>query len=340
MMENTTKFDQAIYNSLLSYWIRNITISSILFAASLYLLVALMYHQVKVEKSIKQKFKQIPLATRYRILSRYTCNACAIASIFFHVIAFGGLTLSGNQFIFNLSWQQSTADYTCDVLSRFGIFFFGLTTNFFILFLWLRQRIFYVHPSMKVMNFKFFIKSLSFTILFASLLSFLSVCFSFMIAIPYQFFNNDCILKFGISKNFMILVMVWLLTSTLAQTSLLVLFVYPIYKLKGQRNNEKVTALRRDAIKAVVLASISLLNDLLSCSVAVFGKFNSTLSVLLGSLNLVINQLVAVVCFRNWKQLLWPWNATANRSLKDNDEVSPTIDKELTTNVEIKSTYV
>ena len=61
MMENTTKFDQAIFNSLSSYWISDVTISGILFSVSLYLLVALLYHQVKVEKSIKQKFKQISL---------------------------------------------------------------------------------------------------------------------------------------------------------------------------------------------------------------------------------------------------------------------------------------
>ena len=304
-------------------------------------MVALMYHQVKVEKSTKQKFKQIPLELRYRILSRYTCNACAFASIFSHVIAFGVLTLSGNKIIFNLSWHQSTADYICDVLSCFGIFFFGLNANLFILFLWLRQRIFYVHPCMEMMNFKFAIKSLSFTILFASLLSFLSVCFSFMVVIRYRFSKNDCALKVGLHKDFEKLVVAWSLTSILVQISLLFLFVYPIYKLKGRRNNERVAKLRRDAIKAAVLASICFLTDLLSCIVvASFSESNANLRVLPGSLNLVINQLVAVVCFPQWKQFLWPWNAIANRSLKNRDEVSPTTVNELTSNVEIKSSDV
>ena len=341
MMENTTKFDAALYNSLSSYWISNITILGVLCTASLYILVALMYHQVKVEKSIKQKFKQIPLEKRYRILSRYTCNVCSIASICTHVIGFAVLTLSGNKIIFNLSWQQNTADLVCDVLSRLSIFFFCLNANLFVLFLWLRQRIFYVHPCMKMMNFKFAIKSFSFTILGLSLLSFLSVCFSFLILIRSQFLKNDCVLKVRNLKEFEKLTVAWSSTSILVQISLLFLFVYPIYKLKGQQNNERVVAMRRDAIKAVVLASICFLTDLLSgLGVAIFSESTGNLMVLSGGINLVINQLVSVVCFRHWKQLLWPWNATADRSLKDNDEVSPTTVNELTTNVEIKSSDV
>jgi len=148
-------FNETMYKFRPAIWISDLAISSFLALVSLYLLVALIFHQLKVEKPRKQGFFQLPLEKRYRLLSLYICIFIDVASFIRHVNSMGLLLVEGNAVFSNASmFLTTTAAAACNILPPIGNITLTIGSGFVYLFLWFRQRIFYVHSSLKVLNNK------------------------------------------------------------------------------------------------------------------------------------------------------------------------------------------
>ena len=136
-------FNETIYRFRPGIWINDLVLSSFLALVSLYLAIALLYHQIKVEKRLKDGLFRLPIEKRYGVLSKYTCIAIAIASIIRHINSIGLLLVEGSAVYSNASMLQVTAaGVVCDVLPPIGNVALTVGSGLVYLFLWFRQRVF------------------------------------------------------------------------------------------------------------------------------------------------------------------------------------------------------
>ena len=99
--------------------------------------------------------------------------------------------------------------------------------------------------------------------------------------------------------------------SILIQLCLLRLFIYPLLKptiqLRNQNQTPRGNFFIRKVKKAVVLAMICFVTDILSCLVliALFEE-NTNNPTFPYSTNPVITHLATIFWFEDWKEMLWP----------------------------------
>ena len=326
-MENLTNYNETSYIFKREVWISNIVLRIIFLMVSLYLFTAQVYHQVKVEKPMKVKFLQLKLERKYSVLSRYTYIAISVFSVIWYFNGFGLNALEGFTIFFNESTQQSSAvDVACYILPLIA----GIANtvgNFFIyVFLWLRQSIFYVHSSCKIL-YNTYLKSFSFSILIFFFLFVVSLLFAYLIKVRFTINKAGFCqvqVRNGDSNAYLQILTAWTIASILIQVSLLGLFICPLLKqaswqqkLSGKRTKKsmKNNRMLRRVKKAVVLASICLVTDILTVVATrlAFEENKNNFSFMY-DINLAINQLVTIACFDHWKKLLWPWNTKCLRT--------------------------
>ena len=320
-MENLTNYNETSYIFRREVWITNILSRITFLVVSFYLFVALVYHQVKVEKPKEVKFLQLTLEQKYGVLSRYTCITTSVFSVIWYASGFGLNTLEGFTIFFNESTQQSSAaEVACYLLPLIA----GIATtvgNFSInIFLWLRQNIFYVHSSLKIL-YNTCLKAFSYSALIFFFLFVVSLVFAYLIKV--QFTLNvagfcQVQVRNGDSNAYLQILTASTIASILIQISLLGLFIYPLLKqaswqrkLSGKKTkkSKKNSCVQKRVKKAVILASVCLITDILTVVATrlAFEENKNNFSFMY-DINLAINQLVTIACFDHWKKLLWPWN--------------------------------
>ena len=253
-MENITECTGLGFK--LEYWITNITICSLVSLIFLYILLALLYHEIKVEKPRQIGFLQLPIEKRYRVLSRYTCISIAIASFVLFVSSASYWSVEGIE-IFTGSYQTS-AETVCIVFNPTFDVGFTVGNGLVYTFLWLRQRVIYVHPSLKVLNNKY-VSAFSFIVLILWILFWISLLIAYLMNAQYRLNRKTgCNLDKDSAKPYNEIVFTWTAVSTSMQISMLILFIYPILKQARWRDQQNNLNLMRRVKKAVVFASICL----------------------------------------------------------------------------------
>ena len=314
-----------------SVWINDLVISSILVIVSLYLLVALLYHHFKVEKRLKEGFFQLSQEKRYGLLSKYTCICIGFVSLIRILNSIALLAVEGiSVFPNSLTLQVESAETACDVVAPIANFALTLGSGLVYLFLWFRQRVFYVHSSLKVLNNKC-VRFFSFAIIFCWILGWISLIIAYFIEVRYQYDENGvCQFEEGIILPYAYIIVSWCVLSIMMQIGLLGLFLYPILKrrlwIDQQQQSGRNDPLIKRVKKAVILASICLGTDVLSVVVLfVIYEEDTNSAVFMYSVNLVINHLVTIVCFDYWKRLLWPWNVKCKLCSKKPEKTPPSV---------------
>ena len=314
-MENLTNFNHSaklfVFQS--DVWLLDVVINGILVVVSLYLLLALTFHQLKIAPPRKDRFLRLSTENRYKVMSKYTCIVIAVASLFRHCIAFGSSWvvryLAKNNLTFS---QEQSIEMICKPIEPLINFFLTIGIALVYQFLWFRQRIFFVHPSLKMFSHSY-IRYFSFGVIIAWFLCYITLSFAYFVLVRYRYeANAGCLVEGSSTIPYSKIIITWGAMSIMVQLALLFLFIYPIAKqakCQGQSKNKHNSGLMRRVKKATILTSICLVTDILSVFTSeLLSNENASDPTFDFGVNLVINHLVTIACFDHWKQLLWPWN--------------------------------
>ena len=289
--------------------------------------MALVYHQMRVEKPRKEGFLRLPVEKRYSLLSKYTCILIGFASVMRHMNSIAVLAVEGSAVFSNVSKLESNpaAKTACDVLPGIGNILLTIGGGLVFLFLWFRQRVFYVHASLKVLNNKY-LKAVSFAVIIVWIMAWIALFIAYFVEVRYQFDNKiGCLIVAGTDVPYALLAFVWTGLSIIMQIALLALFIHPILKRtlwQDQQKNDRNTSLMRRVKKAIVLTSVCLGTDIFSVVVLVLiYQENTNSAVFMYSVNLVINHLATIACFDNWKKMLWPWSVKFRKAKNVHESV-------------------
>ena len=315
-MENETLFNNTQSFISQETWIAYIVFTSILAVISTYLLITLLYHQIRIEKKTTERFSYLSVEKRYSLISYYLCIFVAIFSITFQLVSVAELTVDGKAYLNSGSMRQFIAsEILCNALFHTAgfVFVFG---NFMVnLFLWFRQRIFYVQPCLKIL-FSKCLRVFSFAVLIIYLLIVTTLSVIYLVDVRLEV-NEAGVCQFKLdssgdtSKGKNIFVG-WSVSSILMQIMLLGLFIYPLLKRalwQRKLSNERKFYLIKKVKKAVILTSLCLITDIVADVLLILAdEENANNATFMYSVNIVVNLLVMIACFDYWKKLLWPWN--------------------------------
>ena len=291
---------------------------------SLYLLLALIYYQLRVNKRTTKRFLELSLEERYCASLKYACIIIAIASALHQSCFFGYLilpTLAGKEV---LLLQENTLIIICNVFPKLSDAALCFGSCFIVLYFWFRQRIFYVHSSLAMMDFTHG-KRLGLAILIVYGFFLVFQLIAYLITVQYRYHAGSCLVRENSADYITILNSTWTVISVLMHITLLGLFVYPIRQLSlwKEQQSEKIRCLQKTAKKAAVFALICFLSDalpVLLVSLTSLYEENATVPTFLNSTNLIINQLATIFYFDHWKKLLWPWSAAVLCEALHNDK--------------------
>ena len=315
-MENLTNSSEEAFTFRRSIWIANLAVSSLLSVVSIYIFAALVYHDIKVLGKRNEKFFQLSLEKKFAVISRYICILIAFISLIRNVNSVGLSAMEKEAITSNLTQQQTTAiQRACEVTPRIGISAVTLGTGLVYLFLWFRQRVFYVHPSMKVLNNKL-VRGTSLGVIVVWCLYYIPLTLCYFILIQYVFSpKGGCLVVGSTSMMYLYLIVSWTIVSVLMQIALLGLFIFPIIKraLWGSKETSHNSILLQRVRKAIVITLVCLLSDIISAAITwATNQPNATSFFTIYSLNLTVNHLAAIACFDYWKTMLWPWKMSQN----------------------------
>ena len=318
-MENVTDFNETAFVFRQGVWINDVVFNCIFFMVSIYLSIALVYHQAKVEKPKETKFLQLTLERKYIVLSKYTCISIAVFSALWNLSELVLNILEVFTVFPNDSTQQrSAAEVACNLFFILAAFAVSLGNFFVYFFLWLRQSIFYFHSSLNFL-YNTYLKVFSFSVLISYLLFGIGLMSAYLIKVRYSL--NDaghCEIQVESADEtaYLKILLSWNIVSILMQIMLLGLFIYPLLKqaswqnkVFGEGSKKMDQSMLKRVKKAVVLASVCLITDILTAlAVGLVFEKNTNSSFFMYDINLAINHLVTIACSDNWKKLLWPWS--------------------------------
>ena len=302
VMANLTLSNQSEVVMLRFYErIIDISFTVILMLVSFYLLLALAFHQLKIEQPQTNKFNTLTIEQKYGVLSKYTCILIGFASFLRQSSSFAELWIEFYSINYNLSLsQESMIAPACKALPALFNFALTIGTGMVFVFLWFRQRILYIHPSLKMLNNKC-LEIFSIGIIVVWLLFYIALCPTYFTLVRFYYVAKiGCLVEDDTLDSNNHLTIFWMAVSILMQLSLLFLFVYPILTRTTRRGHQsseqRSTALMRRVKKAIVLTSIAFGTDIVTIMIEriFWTKFHF-------GTNLVINHLVTIACFDNWK---------------------------------------
>ena len=158
-MKNVSNGNQ-IYNFNYDIWHADIITIGILTMLSVYITAALIYHEARIV-SKKDKFSRLPIDYKFALISRLLCILIPVISLFQNFILCEireeptGITSTAH---------KNATQLQCEVVAKLGNVLLTLGVAFVYLFLWSRQRLFFVHPSLKALSNKF-VKIISYGII-------------------------------------------------------------------------------------------------------------------------------------------------------------------------------
>ena len=338
-MENVSDSNETSLDVKTDLWLADVVISFALLVFACYLFVALMYHKLKVENPIREDFFSLSTEKRYRFLSSYTCIVIGCFSVIRQIYAVGSKLAEHRALSANETLEENTIELFCKVFPSIGNVAITFGGGACYVFLWFRQRVFYVHPSLKVLSNKF-VNFVSYLIIAAWLLYCVCLHGAYFTIVRHHFKRPaGCVVEERFYASYTKIVISWTVVSILMQIGLLFLFIYPITKTakwKGQQQRDINSSLLQRVKKAIILTSICLVTDVLTIIVRTFLiSINGSIILFIFSSNLVVNHMVTIACFDYWRKLLWPWSFRLRNAFTGKQKtkiyVSPNLDNATTT---------
>ena len=287
--------------------------SIILALFSIYIATSLIYHHLMLEHSKNEKFSMLALEKKFALISKFICILIAVISAIRNANSMGLLivvkTAAYNDIdILRIDILQTA----CKILPRIGILTLTIGTGLVYLFLWFRQRVFYIHPSINILNNRL-VRAISWGIILVWFLYYVLAMVYYLILAQYQFYHNGGCLVIADDYSSLIYFYVgisWAIVSVLMQIALLGLFIFPIIKRtlwRSKEANQNLLLFKR-VKKAIIITAVCLISDILSAFIT-WATATPNVTSFLGiySINLFINHLATVACFDHWKLLLLPW---------------------------------
>ena len=337
-MKNRSNATDDMFSFIPELWTANLVISAILTVFSIYISAALIYHYVRVQRSKNEGFLMLSLEKKFSVISRCICIFIAVISVIRNINSIALLALEKVAVDNKTMLPTNVMQNACKVLPRVGISAVTLGTGLVYLFLWFRQRVFYIHPSINILNNRW-VRGISMSIILVWFFYYIPSTLCYFTLVQYQFNEEGgCLVDNLTSRNYLFIIISWLIVSVIMQIALLGLFIFPIIKrtLWGNEEMSRHSMLLQRVKKAIIITIICLISDILSASVTWFlQRPNVTSLFVLYSLNLTINHLATVACFDNWKLMILPWNFKPNdknRPYKSDATHSGTKDKTSLTN--------
>ena len=304
------------YNFRWGVWTCDIVGSSILLLVSLYIFVALLYHQIKVQKPTSNRFFQLTPAEQYFVASRYICVSIAFFTIVRNVTnVISGVLVEEIGIVSYISLKEAgISEVFCNFLRKLCNFALTVGSALVYSFLWCIQRIFYVHPSLKVIE-STILHYFSNDAIKVWLIPYVFLHVVYFTTISYRY-NKSGICQFEMNSGEDIdygkLIFTWVVVSAMMQICLLGLFLTPIYKrskwLNDQQNRQSFSLMKKIK-KAALLASVCIFTELFAGLILIiFFEENANTLTVPYSFNLVINHLAIIAYFDNWRDMLWPWH--------------------------------
>lgn len=319
-MNFTTPSDQeTVFVFKFNIWITNLVFHVLLTFVSLYLISALIYHEVKVEKK-RDHFFDLSTEKKYAILSKGICIFISFMSLLRNLNSVGFLWMEISAVSRNSSFDSSLI-LACRVLPKSGNVILTAGVGFVYLFLWFRQRVFYIHPSLKVLN-NLTTRIMSSAVALVWLTCFLSLLIAYFIVVHYDLvLGGGCLVKSTSILSYLGIILSWGAVSLIIQIALLLLFIYPIMKKMSWTSAAATrnSVLLKRVKKAVFLTVTCMISDILSAILPpAFFKENENDLFFFYSINLTVNHMVTIACFDHWKKLIWPWKSDKSMVDKKN----------------------
>ena len=308
---------QRIFNERI--WITDVTLIGFLGIASGYLIASLLFFE------LKRKVKRTPgnKEHRLRTTAKKICIATAISSLFYNLVSL--CTLTVERFVSDgRTIDTAQLEVACQILPRFGLLGVYVGTGLVYLFLWCRQRVFYISPSLKELNNKK-VKIVSYFVLGLWICYFVPTAIVYCGIVRYKMLRpGGCLVAVNSLLVYRDILISWVSVSVFLQISFLGLFVNPIINHTriqveySTRSSPMVssssTKLIRRVKRASFLTFMCLISDALSAAVTILAyRIDSNNLTFTYNLNLVLNLLAIIGCFDNWVTLVWPWNVSGKR---------------------------
>lgn len=184
------------------------------------------------------------------------------------------------------------------------------------LFLWVRQRVLYVHPVLVVLNGKR-LSIVSYVVLSAWLILTVGLVVSGFILLQYEYYEHvGCVIRKANRKHLIGLFLSFVFIGSFIQVLLVALFIYPIVKQSnisihffGKKNVSRSSSRAGCLVKKSIILSTACL--VFNIAWVIFPvlvhrneKGNSIFSY---GICLTINVILIICYFDYWKLLLWHW---------------------------------
>ena len=302
-----------------SVWLIEFVVTAVVLVITLYLIIAIAFRWLKCGRESSRKHR-----SRENKLSNTTKKICVVISVLtllYQILSMGYLLLEKR--VANEK-PDSSPDYLeifCHVLPRARVSILIVATGLTYLFLWERQRVFYISPSLKTLNSKF-IKVTSYLVFIFWIAYFIPIIIIYCSTVNYELeLPVTCRPGRDSLPRYRNIIVSWHIVSVLMQFALLGLFINPLWNrvvilnnntrrsTKKGRGSKKVsvTGLMNRIRRAVILTIVCLVSDILSgVSVILLYQLNSNNFSFPYNVNLIVNLFATIGCFDNWQMIIWP----------------------------------
>ena len=308
---NITEFNvNEIFQKISLYLLISSTLNTILAFLSLYLLMVLSFYFYKNKSKLNlfifpHKKMNYPTISKiiFLVVNILVFARCVCAVIYFGFKLNTDVIISGN-----LSKEEKIyVDARCQAALGFFDITLFIKTGLIYFFLWIRQRIFYVHSKFKVFCNKC-VRFISFGSVFGMLLWEVAIIVCYFIFVYHRLCSNP---DFKTVSWLWTINILWEVKTIVIDLLLLSLFVFPLIKHQNRRKNKlsglnSTSVLNKTVKKVLFLSVISLISDISVVIVEYLLQLEFIISIALSNISMLINLFAAIGCFNNWKSILCP----------------------------------
>jgi len=314
-MKNHTQLSDE-FTFRFSVWLTEFIVTVAVLIVSIYLIITLTYHWLRCNRETKRAHRS--RETQLSNTTKKICIAIAIMTFLYQVLSLGYLLLEKHVSSQNLEFYLDTATVFCKILTRARVSVLIVATGLTYLFLWERQRVFYINPSLKVLNSNL-IKATSYLVLIVWVAYFIPVVIIYCVIVQYELqYPEGCRAVRGSLRSYRSIIVSWHSVSAFMQLALLGLFINPMFnrllilsqskrKKQGSSRKSSISRLMSRVKRAVIITTICLISDVVSgISVILLFRLNTNNFTFPYNINLVVNLFGVIGCFDNWKNIVWP----------------------------------
>lgn len=296
-------------------WTVNFVVCIAGIAFSAYVTLSLLMYQYIRYRRVKRECKRNIQERRLSMQARVLCILVALFATIFSALKLINLLIERD------ANNGINSHRNCSLLWQITTATLFLSSFFAYLFLWTRQRVFYIHKALSQLNSKVLYIS-SYAILVFWIVYCIIATGTVFVVFQYEFWPNiGCLVVPGTGRGLQFLSASFVIVCAFMQFSLLVLFIYPIVKRSSIRisdnsrrsqsesgDSRSAARVMRRIKKAIAIAIVCIVTDIISPILATFlssrerSSFTSTYVI-----NLCINMISLILCFDNWRHMLFPW---------------------------------